>query len=212
MKNILLISLLVLMKVMSAQNTEPFIDSLIMLQMKYHHVECEVLVIIDVPGMDIPDKQVFIRLEEGKKPKIKSKGLLFFPKKGLFGQLDEILNGAYQAILMKRNTDSLSYKLVSLEEESDWITADILFTYHDYRIHRLLINTRDNGQFYIYHSYDEMGLPKTTKIEFEIKNTKLPLRFLGRQDKIFEIDTEMVSKGAVMLKYQKFEFIEKVTK
>lgn len=209
MKKFILIALVILIKALSAQVTEPYIDTLIKHQMKYHQMECQVMVVVEVPGIDIPDKQVFIRLMEGEKPKIKSKGLLFFPKKGLYGQMDQLFEGAYQPILIKKHADSLTYKLVSLEEKSDWITADISFTYHDYRIHQLIINTRDNGQFYIYHTYDEMGLPKSTRIEFEITNTRLPLKFLGRQNKSLELDSLEISKGKVYLEYEDFKFLEK---
>ena len=93
MKKLLLLSILFVMKTLVAQVSEPYIDTLIQHQLKYNNMECHVLVVVDVLGIDIPDKQVFIRLLEGEKPKIKSKGLLFFPKKGLYGQMNMLFKG-----------------------------------------------------------------------------------------------------------------------
>lgn len=212
MKTKLIIFWVLISPILMAQTSDPFIDTLIQKQQENKYLECQVLVEVDVRGIDIPNKQIYVKIEEGGKPKIKSKGLLVFPKKGLFGQMDELFQKDFQAIFMGENQDSLKYKFVSLDEQSDWITADVLFTKTDYQIHRMKVNTRENGEFKIQHKYQPNGIPESSAISFNVSNSKLPLKFLGRKSKEQGFDASEISEGKVNLIYTEFKWLKSLQK
>ena len=172
-----------------AQTNDDYLAALLLKQTAYETLSCSVGVHLEVPGVDIPDKQIYIELVKGEKPKIKAKGLLILPKKGLLGQFNNLINSKYQAIQLYNNNDTLVYKLVSLEKKSDWITADIYFTKNDSLLFKMDISTRKHGDFEISHFYDAKGFPKSTKIKFETSASKIPLKFLGRTHKTKQEDT-----------------------
>lgn len=207
MRTIVFIIVVLCFSFARAQNEPAIIDSLI----KYHQLskgfETQLKVEVDVPGIDMPAKEIYIKVEEGEKPKIKSKGLLIFPKKGIFGQFRKLLETSYQIIPLLSQADSVQIKLVSLEPESDWITADLIFTKSDLLIHQLILNTKENGQFIIDNFYHTSGKPDYTIVAFEILNKKLPLRFLGRQNIKPALSADETSKGKIKLTYIDFQLL-----
>jgi hypothetical protein len=184
-----------------AQNNNAYLDTLIQKQNTIKNVQCSVNVHVDVPGVNMPDKKIFLKYEQGKKPVIKSNGLLMMPKKGLFGQFEELLETPYQAIFLGAKNDTLMYKLVSMDSESDWVTTDIYFSKKDYRIFFLDITTREHGSFQVYHFYGKGIFPKRTEVRFESLPAKLPLKFLGRNKADIKVSGDEKIKGKVVLTY-----------
>ena len=45
-------------------------------------LKCSVRVHIDVEGMQIPDKEIYLEYQKGQKPIVRGKGLTLLPKKG----------------------------------------------------------------------------------------------------------------------------------
>jgi hypothetical protein len=146
-------------------------------------------------------------LKREKNLKLKAKAYSFFQKKGIFGQFRKLLETPYQIIPLSSQADSVQIKLVSLEPESDWITADLIFTKSDLLIHQLILNTKENGQFIINNTYLTSGKPEYTIVAFEILNKKLPLRFLGRQNIKPALSADETSKGKIKLTYINFQLL-----
>jgi len=148
--------------------------------------KCEIIVKIDVEGMSIPDKKIIVDFNNGGKPKVKGEGLALLPKKGTVDQLSNLLTTPLQAIYMSKVKDNLVYKLVSLEQNSDWITADVVFDENTYLIYESTVNTRKFGTFYTKNIYDVEGsiYPSKSIITFDIKKFKIPLKFIGRQQNV----------------------------
>lgn len=168
----------------------------------YPQLACEIQIDIDVPGMSIPRKILWVSFEEGKKPKVKGEGLSLLPKKGLINQMYELLNTEMQALFIEKQDELLHYKLVSLEKKSDWVTADIFFKDADYRIRSLEITTRKHGTFQVDHEYKTLKYPSYTRIRFETNEFKLPLKFIGseRSDQP-PVNSEGPVEGIIELRY-----------
>ena len=190
-----------------AQPADDHLTKLRQEQSKYESFKCTIDIHVEVTDVDIPDKQIYIVLEKGQKPKIQSKGLLILPKKGLIGQFNEIIKGEYQAIKLYEKSDTLVYKIVSLDKKADWVTADIHFLKHNYQIYRMDISTYEFGEFLIYYHYDINNILNSTEIEFETSSNKIPLKFLGRSQKKTSKNTSGNSKGVIYLKYSDFELL-----
>ena len=165
-------------------------------------LKCEVMVKINVEGMVIPEKKVYVEFIEGENPRIEGKGLSLLPKKGTLEQFRNLLHTPLQAIFLSRRGNNLVYKLVSLDPASDWITADIEFDEEAYRIHKAVVNTKKNGTFQTVHKYGDGRLPKETEILFDVKEFKLPLKFIGGEQAVENWGKEAEDKkGSVTLLY-----------
>ena len=89
--------------------------------------KCEINVDIDLEGMQIPKKTITVDFTKGEKPIVQGKGIALLPKKGMINQFKELFSTSMQPILMGVEGNNFTYKLVSLDEKSKWVTADITF-------------------------------------------------------------------------------------
>jgi hypothetical protein len=175
----------------------------------YQSIYCKIYIEMDVPGLSMPEKEIELKLEKGKKPNIKSKGITIIPKHGIIGQYREFLEIDCQSILIRENGDTIVYKLVSLDKKTDWVTVDLALTQSDAKIHSMLISTRKNGEYLVRHFYSpEFDVfPEQTEISFEAIPLKLPLKFMGKQEGM-----EVLSKnkgpvtGKIILRYSEITF------
>jgi hypothetical protein len=167
-------------------------------------ISCNVKVILDVPGLSMPEKEISLRLEKGRKPEIKGEGITLLPKHGIIGQYRDFLEMDCQAIPVIESGDTIVYKVVSLEKRSDWTTVDMTITRSDAKIHEMLISTRKNGEYLVRHFYGEEPalFPERTEVSFEAMPLKLPLKFLGKQEGIeFLADQDGPVTGRIILQY-----------
>lgn len=166
--------------------------------------KCEIIVKIDVEGMSIPDKKITVDFNGTGKPKVKGEGLALLPKKGTVDQLSKLLTTPLQAIYLSKIKNNLVYKLVSLDQKSDWITADVVFDEKNFLIYNSTVNTRKFGTFYTENFYDDAGsiYPSKSVITFDIKKFKIPLKFIGRQQNVSKNQKEDEDvKGKITLNY-----------
>ncbi|MGW8314538.1 MAG: hypothetical protein ACWGNV_02980 [Bacteroidales bacterium] len=170
----------------------------------FQSISCKIEVTLDVPGLSMPDKEIALRLEKGKKPRMKSEGITLLPKHGIIGQYRDFLETDCQAIPISENGDTMVYKVVSLDHKTDWTTVDMTITKRDAKIHSMLISTRKNGEYLVRHFYgDEKDFfPEQTEVSFEAMPLKLPLKFLGKQEGMEILsDTEGPVTGRIILQY-----------
>jgi len=170
----------------------------------YQSISCRIIVELDVPGLSMPEKEIGLRLEKGKKPTIESEGITILPRHGIIGQYRDFLDLECQVIPVGENGDTLVYKVVSLERRSDWTTVDLVVTGSDAKIHSMLVSTRKNGEYLIRHWYGAgpEPFPERTEISFEAMPLKLPLKFMGRQEGIeFLTEERGPVTGRVILRY-----------
>ena len=145
-------------------------------------VDCEIKIETDVEGMIVPDKIVRVKFKDNGKPKVEGKGIMLLPKKGMLNQFHDMLTSPFQAIYLSKRKDNLVYKLVSLDPNSDWITADLEFNENTFLVQKSIVNTHNHGTFYIEHNYKTYDFPSQSVITFNVKKFKLPLKFIGRTE------------------------------
>jgi hypothetical protein len=169
--------------------------------------ETLVTISIDVPGLTIPPKDISVFYEKGKKPQIKGKGILLLPKKGFLNQFSELLNVPAHWILLEENGDLKTYKLVSLDPKSDWVTADLKISKANLRIDEINLTTKESGVYLIKHSYGKGVFPTETEISFLTHKFNLPLKFLGKSNIKNIKDKDGKVKGKIFLKFSNFRLL-----
>ena len=162
---------------------------------------------IDVPGLTIPSKDICVVYEKGKKPLIKGKGILLLPKKGFLNQFSELLEVQAHWILLEEKGGSISYKLVSLDPKSDWVTADLKISKENIRIDEINLTTKESGVYLIKHSYGKSIFPTTTEISFLTNKFNIPLKFLGKSNIKNVKDKDGKVKGKILLKFTNFRML-----
>lgn len=160
-----------------------------------------VTVSLDVPGITAPDKTIEIQSKNGKGLKVKGEGLILLPKKGLIRQFNDLLNGQVHWIETGANPNYFEYKLVSLDNKSDWVTADVQINKADPRIDQVVLTTRDAGIFTLDHSYSGERYPAETEVAFETSKFSVPLKFLGKTDRESGLDSTELVTGKIVIHF-----------
>ena len=165
-------------------------------------LKCEIRIQVDVEGLVIPEKEVYVEFAKDRKVVVRGKGLSLIPKRGTVEQFRNLLSTPMQAIFLSKRGSNMVYKLVALDPASDWITADIIFDPDQDLIYESGGNTRKHGTFTTLNEYDGQDYPSRTEVTFEVKKFKLPLKFIGGEqstESMKGIDKEVV--GKVILNY-----------
>lgn len=187
-----------------AQMLPEILQEILRTDTAYQSLSCNINIRLDVPGLSMPDKDVELMLEKGKKPKIKGEGITVLPRHGIIGQYKDFLDADCQAIPLSENGDTIIYKLVSLDKKTDWITVDFELTQSNAKIHSMLVSTRKNGEYMVRHFYASESelFPNRTVISFEAMPIKLPLKFMGKQEGMESLNDQNDSlTGKIELRY-----------
>lgn len=160
---------------------DPVIEKLIQKYADQKKITCFIKVKIDVEGIKIPEKEVYVEFDKENKMVVKGEGLNLVPKKGTVNQFFDFFNAPFQSIFLGKEGDQLVYKLVSLDQKKDWITADIKFLENELQILESVVNTKEYGTFQTVNQYADEHFPSRSEIIFEVKKFKLPLKFIGRE-------------------------------
>lgn len=163
---------------------------------------------IDVPGIKAPVKTIEVTSAKGNDLKIKGEGLILMPKKGFVEQFSELLNGKVEWIHMKDVGEEQFYKLVSLEPESEWVTADLRIKTNDPRIEEINLTTRESGVFQIQYFYEKGKYPIRTEISFVTEKFSIPLKFMGKSDGSELTNTKGKVSGKITLNIISLEEFE----
>ena len=179
---LLLLQFVFWQKEANATELPEILQEVLRIDTAYQSISCKIDIKLDVPGLNMPEKTIELKLEKGKKPKIKSSGIIILPKHGIIGQYREFLETDCQAIPIRENEDTIVYKVVSLDEKTDWVTVDVAVTQSEVRIHSMLISTRKSGEYLVRQFYgpELEYFPEQTEISFEAVPLKLPLKFMGK--------------------------------
>jgi len=193
-----------------AQKLPDILQEVLRSDTAYQSISCKIDVQLNVPGLSMPDKEIELKLEKGKKPRIKGKGIIILPKHGILGQYREFLEVDCQAIPLRENEDTIVYKVVSLDHKTDWVTVDFALTKSLSKIHSMLISTRKDGEYLVRHEYasDSEFFPEQTEISFEAMPLKLPLKFMGKQEEMDLLidDNNGSLTGNIMLRYSEISW------
>ena len=202
MRRTVIVLCLLVLQFSTAQNHDEYIEALIQQYAEQIDINCDVYIEIDVEGMIVPPKTVNLKYENGE-PTISGEGIAMLPKKGIVDQFNRLLNEKFQAIYLSKRDTRRVYKLVSLDDRSDWITADIEFDEVSLLVTTATINTRKFGSFNVSNSYEDLKCPSKTEINFNLKKFKLPIKFLGRVDAtVTKSEGQEITEGKVYLTYK----------
>lgn len=160
---------------------------------------------IDVPGIKAPVKTIEVTSSKGNDLKIKGEGLILMPKKGFIEQFSELLDSQVEWIHMKDSENEEFYKLVSLEPESEWVTADLRINTIEARIEEIKLTTRESGVFQIQYYYEKGKYPVRTEISFVTEKFSIPLKFMGKSDDSEVADMKGKVSGKITLNILSFE-------
>ncbi len=204
MKTLLAIWLFMISGVLVGQTMSD--ENILRLKSKYDvdiDLKCEIRVRINVDGMVIPDKEVYVEFSKDGKTRVQGKGLSLLPKRGTVEQFKTLLTTPMQAIFLSKRGKNMVYKLVSLDPSADWITADIVLDPEVLLIYESVVNTRKHGTFTTVNQYDTGDYPSRTEVSFEVKKFNLPLKFIGsEQSREASKDTDQEVNGTVILEYK----------
>lgn len=194
-----------------AQQLPEIFSTILERDTSYTQISCKINIQVHLPGLHMPDKEVNLFMSKTEETRIDGEGLMLLPRRGVLGQYKSIIETPCQAIPLKDTEDTLVYKLVSLDPESDWITVDFTISKADALVHKLGVVTRDNGVFNIQHVYgqEHLNIPIQSVISFEALPMKLPLRFIAQNnetDQIFNGDEPI--DGKVILSYSEIEVLK----
>ena len=165
-------------------------------------LKCEIRVRINVEGLVIPEKEVYVEFSKDGKTRVQGKGLSLLPKRGTVEQFKILLTTPMQAIFLSKRGSYRVYKLVSLDPSADWITADIVLDPEALLIYESVVNTRKHGTFTTVNQYDSGDYPSRTEVSFEVKKFNLPLKFIGsEQSRESSKGTDQEINGIVILEY-----------
>jgi hypothetical protein len=187
-----------------AQKLPDILQEVLRTDTAYQSLSCNIDIKVDIPGLNMPDKEVELKMEKGKKPKIIGEGITVLPRHGIIGQYRDFLEMDCQTILLRENNDTIVYKVVSLDKKTDWITVDFELSKADVKIHSMLISTRKNGEYLVRHFYgpDSEIFPEQSEISLEAMPLKLPLKFMGKQEGVdMVIDDKGPLTGTIFLRY-----------
>jgi hypothetical protein len=201
---LILLAVIQLAKPAQAQQLPEILQQVLKADTSFNTLRCRINIHIDVAGLKIPDKVIALELEKGKEPKIKSEGMIIFPKRGILGQYHEFLETKCQSILITEKPDTLVYKLVSLDNTTDWVTVDLKVSKRDAKVHEMLLSTRKKGEFIVKHKYNRGSFvfPERTEISFEAMPVKFPLKFMGQKSSEPSIlNSDEPVNGKVILLY-----------
>jgi hypothetical protein len=197
--------ILAFFSVCSAVSQDLADENILSLKEKYDteiDLKCEIRITVDVEGLVIPEKEVYVEFSKDEKVVVKGKGLSLLPKRGTVEQFKNLLSTPMQAIFLSQKGPNMVYKLVSLDPSSDWITADIILDPEKDLIYEAVVNTRKHGTFTTLNQYDGQDYPSRTEVIFEVKKFKLPLKFIGGQqtaESMAGMDEDV--RGKVILNY-----------
>ena len=182
MRTLLFILFIALSGTMLGQTADE--EHILRLKSKYDvdmDLKCEIRVRINVEGMVIPDKEIYVEFSKDGKTRVQGKGLSLLPKRGTVEQFKTLLNTPMQAIYLTKRGDHMVYKLVALDPSADWITADIVIDPEESLIYESVVNTRKHGTFTTINEYESGDYPSRTEVRFEVKKFNLPLKFIGSE-------------------------------
>ena len=195
----------------NGQGLPEILEQVLSTDTTYESISCTIDITLDVPGISMPEKEIELRLEKGKAPKIKSEGITILPKHGIIGQYREFLEAEGQVISLYEHGDTVAYKIVSLDRKTDWVTVDLTLTQSDAHVHRMIISTRKHGEYLVRHFYSDTTelFPEQTEVSFESIPFNLPLKFMGKQEGL-EIMTHEKGPvtGKILLRYSEVSWVK----
>jgi hypothetical protein len=217
MKNIIL--LLAVMLSFSSFGQSAYADSLIKTAMKKMQdvpaYECDILIDLDVSFINIDQRKGKVYFLPPDSIRYDIKGFAFLPKKGYNGHAYSVTEKDFVALHLGADTVHKSpceiIKVIPNDIESDVVLGQFWIDAKD-RIHKMIIVTREGGNFEIDLQYGAAKYPVPSKatIQFDAQEMKLPKTMTGDleapEEELSEKDKKKRKKGSITIKYSNYVF------
>lgn len=211
---LLLIPVYTNFNIVFAQVPDPYkiIDQVASANSHIKDYTADVEIEVDVDFINIPIKHATIYFKSPDKVKFKSDDFFMIPKRSIQNASRDLLKGEYSAIyvgneLLNSNDHSV-IKIIPLGKNPDVILATWWIDTSNFLISKIESNTRNNGTYSIYFTYNDplIPLPTMMQIAFEIEKMKIPLKFIGKSSGIDMNDLNSDSKqtGNVYLRFSNY--------
>jgi len=217
MKNSLLIFWLLLS--VSSFGQSAYADSLIKTAMKKMQdipaYECDIVIDMDVSFINIDQRKGKVYFLPPDSIRYKIKGFAFLPKKGYNDQAYSVTEEDFVALHLGSETVHKTpceiVKVVPNDIESDVVLGQFWIDKKD-RIHKMIIVTKDGGNYEIDLQYGNEKYPVTSKatIKFDVQEMKLPKTMTGDLEAddpvVDEKDKKKSKKGSITITYSNYIF------
>jgi len=163
---------------------------------------------INVDFINIPNKTARVIYKYPDKLKFKSKSFIMVPKKGIGFSVFELLESEYSAIYIGsrqiKGRDLNEIKVIPMDDKSDIALATLYIDLEDHLIHYMEATTKKSGFFSTEFEYGKNApLPESNRIQFDVDEMRLPLKFLGKVN----IDNSKIkenSVGEIIIRYSNY--------
>jgi outer membrane lipoprotein-sorting protein len=147
--------------------------------------KAEVNIQIDVDFINIPDKSARVIYKYPDKLRFRSKSFIMVPRKGIGFSIFDLFENEYSAIFIQskdyNGTMVNELKVIPLTENSDIAVATVYLGQRDNLVYYIEATTKKSGFFTSEFEYgNHAPLPETNRIQFEVDEVKLPLKFMGK--------------------------------
>ncbi len=217
MKKILL--LLSVLLSFSGFGQSAYADSLITTAMKKMRAvpayECDILIDMDVSFINIDQRKGKVYFLPPDSIRYKIKGFAFLPKKGYNSQAYSVTDEDFVALHLGYETVHNSpceiVKVIPNDIESDVVLGQFWIDAKD-RIHKIIIVTKEGGNFEIDLQYGATKHPVPSKvtIQFDAQEMKLPKSITGDLEaddaELDEKEKKKRKKGSMTITYSNYVF------
>lgn len=177
--------------------------------------ECDILVNLDVKFININERKGKVYFLPPDSIRYKIKGFAFLPKKGYNSHAYSVAEEDHIAIHL--GTEKIDdkecniIKVVPNDIESDVVLGQFWIDTDD-RIRKMVIVTRDEGNYNLRLKYknEKYPVPSKVTITFDVKEQKLPANMTGdleaEEEELTEEELKARQKGRIMITYSNYVF------
>ena len=181
---------------------------------KYEEIndyQVKVHIHVDVDFLKIPDKNATVYFKRPDKFRIKTKGFVMLPKKGVIFVPTDFIEGEYSTISLSKDENTAVMKIIPYDPESDLILSTLWIDIKKKRIIAVDANTKNAGSYKVDLSYadNHFDLPSVINIFFDIREFELPISFTGKFiKKEIKKAKDEETKGNVTIRYSDYKINE----
>ncbi len=175
------------MSLANAQNSD---EDLIHIQQRLDSIQnftAQMSLELDVRFIEMPTKKATIFYQKDKPLEFDSSEFMMLPKRGLDFTMQELFKYPYLVVDRgESEKNGTSYKQLSIipqDRRADFAIATLLLDTLQHRIVQSEISTKKHGTYIIDMVYgsEEMILPDSITISFEMEDIKLPIQYLSNK-------------------------------
>ncbi|MCF8372677.1 MAG: hypothetical protein K9H64_13690 [Bacteroidales bacterium] len=171
----------------------------------------DILIKVEVSLIKIKDRKAKVTYTKPNQFDFKAEGFTLLPKKGMEMEYMKIIDEGYTSIYVKEDTvNSLNTSLIKVipdNPEADIILAEMWIDTSTIILHKMRTYSKNSGSYTIHFYYTDhpFDLPDKIIVEFDVKNSKIPMSFTGDFESLDKPAKKGDGKGRVIIQYANYE-------